>query len=101
MKRIRVVGAEAAVHGFALAGVRGDIAASAEELHTALAAALADDSVGIILLTEDAASLDREWIDNLKMRSIPLIVEIPGPDGVSPDRPSLSEVVQQMTGVRI
>ena len=101
MMRMRVVGAEAAVHGFALAGVRGDVVASVEELHTALAAALADDHVGIILLTEDAASLDREWIDQLKMRSIPLIVEIPGPDGASSKRPSLQDVVQQMTGVRI
>lgn len=99
--RMRVVGAEAAVHGFALAGVRGDVAASAEELHTALAAAMADNSVAIILLTEDAASLDRTWVDEIKLQSSPLIVEIPGPAGPDPDRPSLSDVVQQMTGVRI
>jgi len=100
--RMRVVGAEAAVHGFALAGVRGDIVRSVEELHTALNAMFADESVAIILLTEDSASLDREWVNELKMRStIPLLVEIPGPGGVSPDRPSLSDVVQRLTGIRI
>ncbi|MGC9397856.1 MAG: V-type ATP synthase subunit F [Anaerolineae bacterium] len=100
--RMRVVGAEAAVRGFALAGVGGEIVTTTEELHAALNAALNDESVGIVLLTEDAASLDREWIDEAKVRStVPLIVEVPGPGGPDSERPALGEVVRRITGVRI
>ncbi len=100
--RMRVVGAEAAVRGFALAGVNGEVVTTAEELHTVLNATLKDDNVGIILVTEDVASLDRDWIDELKVRStVPLLVEIPGPGGRSPDHPTLGEVVRRTTGVRL
>jgi len=97
-----VIGNQDAVWGFALAGVRGQIATTAEELNRALDSALADKEVGIVLVTEDVADLDRQRVDALRVRSaIPLVVEIPGPGGPRPGRPSLSEVVRRTIGVRI
>lgn len=100
--RLLVIGNQGAVWGFALAGVRGRIVTTAEELNRALDSALADKEIGIVLVTEDVADLDRQRVDMLRVRSaIPLVVEIPGPGGPRPDRLSLSEMVRRTIGVRI
>jgi vacuolar-type H+-ATPase subunit F/Vma7 len=100
--KLLVIGNHDAVWGFALAGVRGQIATTVEELNGALDAALADEEIGIVLVTEDVASLARQRVDTLMVRStIPLVVEIPGPEGPRPDRPSLSEVIRRTIGVKI
>ena len=97
-----VIGNQDAVWGFALAGVRGKIVTTAEELNLALDAALAGDEFGIVLVTEDVADLNRRRVDTLVARSIkPLVVEIPGPGGPDPNRPSLSELIRQTIGVKI
>ena len=97
-----VIGNQDAVWGFALAGVRGQIVATADELNCALDAALADEEIGIVLVTEDVADLARRRVDTLRVSSaVPLVVEIPGPAGPRPDRPPLSEVIRRTIGVRI
>ncbi|HUV88286.1 MAG TPA: V-type ATP synthase subunit F [Anaerolineae bacterium] len=100
--KLMVIGNQDAVWGFALAGVRGRIVTTAEELNRALDAAMADKEVGIVLVTEDAANLARQRVDTAMVRStVPLVVEIPGPAGPRPDRPPLSEVIRRTIGVRI
>jgi V/A-type H+-transporting ATPase subunit F len=100
--KILVIGHPEAVLGFSLVGVRGQIATSAEEANQALSSALASPDVGIILVTGDVAGLIEPRMAQLKLSSIgPLVVEIPGPEGVQSDQPTLSEVVQQVIGIKI
>ncbi|RLC67056.1 MAG: Vacuolar H+transporting two-sector ATPase F subunit [Chloroflexi bacterium] len=100
--RLLVIGSQDAVWGFSLAGVRGQIVTTAEELNQALDAALENEELGIVLITEDVADLARQRVEEAMIRSTtPLVVEIPGPEGPSPDRPSLSEVIRRTIGVRI
>ncbi len=100
--KLLVIGAAAAVWGFALTGVRGRVVETAEALNQALDEALSDASVGIVLVTEDAAELARERMDVLTVRSeIPLVVEIPGPEGPAKGRPSISEILRHTIGVRV
>jgi V/A-type H+-transporting ATPase subunit F len=100
--KLLVLGNQDTVWGFALAGVHGQIVTTAEELHRALDDALADKEAGVVLVTGDVASLARQRVDTLKVRStIPLVVEIPGPGGPSPDQPPLSEVIRRTIGIRI
>jgi vacuolar-type H+-ATPase subunit F/Vma7 len=100
--KVRVIGHPEAVLGFSLVGVEGKTATTAEEVNLALDEALADDEIGIVLVTQDMAALVEARMDYLKLRStVPLIVEIPGPEGVSPDQPSLSDVVLRAIGVKI
>jgi vacuolar-type H+-ATPase subunit F/Vma7 len=97
-----VIGNQVAVWGFALTGVRGQVVETAEALHQALDEALADEAVGIVLVTEDVAKMARQRVDTLMARStVPLVVEIPGPQGPSPDRPALSQMLRQTIGVKI
>ena len=100
--KIIVIGHPEAVQGFALVGVQGTIAASAEEANQALNEALSSEDTGIILITEDVSSLIEERMDQLKLRSsVPLVVEIPGPQGTDPDRPTLNAVIQRAIGIKI
>lgn len=100
--KITVIGHQDAVRGFALVGVDGTIADTAATVNQALDLALNDKSIGIILVTEEAATLSRQRVDHLTAHStVPLVVEIPGPDGPQADRPTLGEVIRKTTGVRI
>ena len=71
-------------------------------VHQALDSVLGDEEVGIVLVTEDVADLARQRVDELVIRSrVPIVVEIPGPEGTSPERPSLSELIRRTIGIRV
>ncbi len=100
--KIEVIGHPEAVMGFALVGVQGHVATNEDEVNRALDDTLARKDVGIILVTMDVARLIEPRMDHLKLRStVPLIVEIPGPEGVSPDQPTLGDIVLRAIGIRI
>jgi vacuolar-type H+-ATPase subunit F/Vma7 len=100
--KILIIGNQDAVMGFDLVGVHGRVVSAEADLHQVLDDALADAETGIVMITEDVARLARRRIDTLKVRSTqPIVVEIPGPEGPDPDRPSLSEVIRRTTGVRL
>ncbi len=100
--KVWVVGHPEAVLGFSLAGVDGKAVQDAEQASRALDEALAMKDVGIVLVTKDVARLMQARMDDLKLHStVPLIVEIPGPEGVSPDEPSLSEMVLRAIGIKL
>lgn len=100
--RVLVIGHPDAVLGFSLAGVHGQAVSSAEEADRALDAALGAKDIGIILVTQDVARLVQERVEDLKLHStVPLVVEIPSPAGVSPDEPSLGELVLRAIGIRL
>lgn len=97
-----VIGSLDAVLGFGLVGVHGQVVTTAQEINQALDEALQDPEAGIILVTEGVAELIRPRMDQLMMRStVPLVVEIPGPEGPCPDRPSLNEVIRRAIGVKL
>jgi V/A-type H+-transporting ATPase subunit F len=100
--KVLVIGHLEAVLGFSLVGVRGKVATTVDEVNQALDETLSTPGVGIILVTEDAAALVERRMDQLKLRStVPLVIEIPGPEGVRPDRPALSELIRRAIGVKI
>lgn len=100
--KVLVVGNPEAVRGFSLAGVQGKDAATVDEVNKALDDALASPDVGIILVTRDVSRLIEARMDYLKLRStVPLVVEIPGPEGVGEDEPSLGDIVLRAIGIRI
>ena len=100
--KVLVIGHPEAVLGFSLAGVQGEAVTTADEAGRALDEALASKDVGIILVTQDIAGMLQARVEDLKLHStIPLVVEIPSPAGVSPDQPSLSEVVLRAIGIKL
>jgi V/A-type H+-transporting ATPase subunit F len=100
--KVLVIGHPETVLGFSLVGVHGQVVTTAQEANQALDDALSASDVGIVLVTEDVADLVEARMDELKRRStVPLVVEIPGPEGTRTERPSLSEVIRRAIGVKI
>jgi V/A-type H+-transporting ATPase subunit F len=100
--KILVIGHPDAVLGFSLVGIRGRVATSAVQVNQALDDALVTPDVGVVLVTNDAARLAEARVNQLKLRSnTPLVVEIPGPEGIQPDELSLNEVVFRAIGIKI
>lgn len=101
MKMI-VIGHPQAVLGFSLVGVDGLPVTTAAEINQALDGALADEEVGVILVTEDAAGQVGPRMESLRQRSVtPLVVEIPAPGGPRPGQPTLGELVFRAIGVKV
>ena len=100
--KVLVIGHPEAVLGFSLVGVHGEAVDTASEANQALDEALSTPDVGIILVTENVAALVQTRMDELKRQStVPLVVEIPGPEGTSAERAPLSEVIRRAIGVKI
>ena len=100
--KILVIGHPDAVLGFSLAGVGGRAATTAAEANQALDDAQASKEVGIVLVTQDVAVLIPARMEHLKLRStVPLIVEIPSPDGAPEGQASLGEIVLRAIGIKL
>jgi len=100
--KVLVIGHPEAVLGFSLVGVHGHVATTASEANQALDDASSDPGVGLILVTQDVGDLIRPRMDQLKLHStVPLVVEIPGPESVRSERPSLGEVIRRAIGIRM
>jgi V/A-type H+-transporting ATPase subunit F len=100
--KVLVIGHQEAVLGFSLAGVDGIAVSTPEETNKALDDAFASEGIGIILITQDVSSKIQARMDQLKQHSsIPLVVEIPGPDGTNADQPSIGDVLLRAIGVKI
>lgn len=99
--KIHVIGHPEAVQGFALVGIQGEIAVTADEVNAALDQALQIEDLGIVLVTEDAAALVKTRINQLKYQSeIPLVVEIPSPNPSSEKQDSLNEIIERAIGIK-
>jgi V/A-type H+/Na+-transporting ATPase subunit F len=93
---------EDTVRGFRLAGIAGQVAATAPEATLAIEAAAARADVTIIILTEKIAGGIRDQVDAMRLaRNRPLIVEVPGPEGPVTGRKTLREFVQAAVGIRV
>ena len=100
--KVLVIGHPEAVLGFSLAGVQGHAASTEDEVNKALDDAFASKETGIILVTQDVASLIQPRMDHLKLHStVPLVVEIPSPAGVPEDQPSLGDLVLRAIGIKL
>lgn len=88
------------MRGFRLAGIAGEAVTSAQQASQALDQAGADCL--IVILTEKVAEEIRQQIDSFRLeRSLPLIVEIPGPEGRRAGKRSLRQIVQEAVGINL
>jgi len=98
----RVIGDSRTALGFQLAGVESLVANTPEEGGPLLREAANDPDVGILMVTEKIAEANRSIVQEIRASEKgPVVVEIPGPEGKLPDRPSLIDLIQEALGIRI
>lgn len=87
--------------GLRLAGVEGVVARSKEEAEKAIDKVLADDTVGILLVTESLAQLCSDQLAELKMSGrTPLVVEIPDRHGTR-NHDAIGRYIREAIGVKL
>jgi V/A-type H+-transporting ATPase subunit F len=97
-----VIGDEDMVLGFSLVGVDGVVVSEAQGARQALDTAMAQNDIGIILLSERVANMIRPEVKRyFYYQAYPLIVEIPDRLGTVGERVAIKDVVQAAVGVRI
>jgi V/A-type H+-transporting ATPase subunit F len=97
-----VIADEDTVVGFRYAGVDGIIVDSAEDAGRELDRLAAENAELIVIITERLANQLRERVNAIRYEGeLPLVVEIPGPEGPDPDAPSLTKMIREAVGIRI
>lgn len=88
--------------GFRLVGVGGCVVHTEKEFFDALERVLANEKIGILLLTEKLVSLAPEKVSKLKQTlTTPLLVEIPDRHGFGRNENSIAEYISLAIGIKI
>ncbi|MFH0964155.1 MAG: V-type ATP synthase subunit F [Planctomycetota bacterium] len=100
--RIVVIADEDTALGFRFAGAEGRVVESPSEALAALKEVSRLPDVGIVVLTERIARELRSEIDRVRYEArVPLVLEIPGPEGPLPDRRTMLDLIREAVGVSI
>lgn len=88
--------------GMRLAGVEGVVVHEEGELREAIAAAIADKEVGIVLLTEKFGRDFPDILDEVRLSyRQPLFVEIPDRHGTGRSKHFITDYVNQAIGLKL
>ena len=88
--------------GMRLAGIDGVVVHEKELLEETVNKVVADKDVGILMFTEKAAGLSKEFVSNLKITlHQPLIVEIPDRHGSRDIADSINNLVHESIGLKL
>lgn len=88
--------------GMRLAGVDGVVIHSKKHLKQQLDLAIADKSIGVLLITEKFSREFPDIIDDVKLnRKLPLIVEIPDRHGTGRKPDFITSYVNEAIGIKI
>ena len=100
--RYYVIGDEDTVIGFRFAGVPGEIVGTADEARAALARLAREGNVTILIIADAIADLIRAEVNALRFGfELPLVVEVPGPGGPSPERKDLLALIREAVGIKV
>ena len=99
--RYYVIGDSDTVLGFAYAGVKGEVAPDAAAARSALLRVVNEEPETILIITDAIAESIRDDVNQIRFDlTLPLVVEIPGPDGPI-EKPNLLKLIQEAVGIRV
>ncbi|MGB8451103.1 MAG: V-type ATP synthase subunit F [Anaerocolumna sp.] len=88
--------------GMRLAGINGVVIHSKEHLKQQLDMAIADKTIGVLLITEKLSAEFPDIINDVKLnRKLPLIVEIPDRHGTGRKPDFITSYVNEAIGIKI
>ncbi len=97
-----LIGDEYTVLGYSLIGIKGVVVRNEEEASNALSAATQDENLGIILITQQVASLIQSQVDSARLgMSIPVVLEIPDKQGPIEGRESAMNIIRRLIGIKV
>ncbi|MFH1779778.1 MAG: V-type ATP synthase subunit F [Candidatus Micrarchaeota archaeon] len=101
MVEIAVVGPAESILGFKLAGVKA-FPCSSDDANDAVMKLLSDSSIGLLIVPNDVAkNLTVKTMNLIESISQPVVVFIPGKDGVTEKSSDLGLLVKRAIGVEL
>ncbi len=100
--KYHVIADEDTVLGFAFTGIEGTAVGTPEQARRVFHEKINDQSIGVIIMTEQAAETVGDEVNQILYQSTrPIVVRIPGPGGPSPVRRSLQQLIQEAVGIKV
>ena len=100
--KYHVIGDEDTVLGFRFAGIEGEVVRGPAEAREALRQASRRPDLGIVIIADTVADTIRDEVNQVRFRlDLPLVVEVPGPDGPSPKRADLLDLIREAVGIKV
>ncbi|MBD3182277.1 hypothetical protein GF312_08295 [Candidatus Poribacteria bacterium] len=97
-----IIGDKTTVLGYNLIGIRGTIVKTENEAADALRNISQDPDVGIVLITQQIASMIQAEVENARLKmATPIVLEIPDRHGSLEDRESALSLVQRLIGIKV
>lgn len=88
--------------GMRLVGIDGCVAHDSETIINEIKKAASDKDLGILIFTEKAAAMVKDYLNNLKLTlHTPLIIEIPDRHGSRDIADSINSMVQESIGLKL
>lgn len=88
--------------GMRLAGIEGEVVTTAEEVEASIKRVLEDETVGILLITENLCIMCSDLVYEVKLnRPRPLLLEIPDRHGSGRTKDSITRYVRDAIGLKI
>lgn len=88
--------------GMRLVGIDGCVAHDAQTITEATEKALSDSELGILIFTEKAGAMVRDYLRELKLKlHTPLIIEIPDRHGSRDIAGAINSMVQESIGLKL
>lgn len=88
--------------GMRLVGIDGCVAHDRQTIDMEIKKAVSNPDIGILIFTEKAAAMVKDYLDNLKLTvHTPLIIEIPDRHGSRDIAQSINRMVQEAIGLKL
>lgn len=99
--RYFVIADEDTLSGFRCAGIPGRAVGNSREAAEALSEACKKNA-GVVIVTEEISAMIKPEIDAVRFsEELPMVVEIPGPQGPMPGHRTLSDIIREAIGVKV
>ena len=96
-----VIGDKDTVQGFTFAGVEGRVVSDGDDARETLDEVIEEGDQTVIIITEKIAASIRDRIQEIRFgAALPLIVEVPGPEGPQEETPALSDMIRDAVGIK-
>ena len=93
---------ESTLTGLRLAGIEGVLCANKHEVDKSIDAAVEDESIALLLVSENCVEMSRKKLYDIKLSAArPLVVEIPGSDGTIKEKDSITSLIREAIGIRL
>ena len=97
-----VIADEDTVLGFRYAGVEGEVVESEQEAREVFGRVCRSGRHDIVILTEEVSNSIRDDVNRVRFElQTPVVVEVPGVAGPTPDRPDLLKLIREAVGLRL